>query len=400
MPGFYNSQGQVEQLPLHVGMYREAAEAGMSLAQYININHPTDNAEARGGSTFQQLMASEGIFVTPNREYGIRSSTLDQIVNGNAGNMSAGTIVKDQIPTSRILFPAVIMQAIEDKLLSSLTMTANAFDSLIGYEESISGERYEYPVLNFDKPSAARSMGVSQLAQPPSMLTITTSERAFKIPTFALGLEVSDQALKQTTIDFLALSLARQAAVERNERAGNFIMAILNGDIDNNDGSIASKGYMYNASTFDSAATGGVLTQKAWMKYLMKDGTKRTLTHLITTVDTALKIEGRTGKPTIVQDDGTTNRFDTQFNVMNPTWAKNPQLFLLDESAGVPTAAWPANTILGLDKAWAIRRVRNLSANYQGIESYVMRRSTQMRFDFGEHVNRMYDEAFGGLVLA
>jgi hypothetical protein len=44
--------------------------------------------------------------------------------------------------------------------------------------------------------------------------------------------------------------------------------------------------------------------------------------------------------------------------------------------------------------------VRNLTANFNGIEQYVMRRSTMMRFDFGEHVNRMYDEAFGGLVLA
>ena len=395
MASFQDAQGNVQQLPITVTMYREAADAGMSLSQYINTRYPTDTA--RFGSTFQQVMASEGIFVSGSREYGIRPSTLDSIVNRQ---MDAATIVKDQIPTSRILFPAVIMQAVEDKLLASFTMTPIAFDSLVGYEETISGERYEYPVLNFDKPSAARSMGISQLAQPSSMLTITVSEKAFKIPTFSLGLEVSDQALKATTIDFLALSLARQALVQRKERAGQFIMAILNGDIDNGDGSLASKGVMYNASTFDAAATGGTLTQKAWMKYLMKDGTKRTITNLITTVDTALKIEGRTGKPVVTNDDSKTSRFDTQFNVMNPTWAKNPDLFLVDEDAGTPTAAWPANTILGLDKAWAIRRVRNLNANYQGIESYVMRRSTQMRMDFGEHVNRMYDEAFGGLVLA
>lgn len=391
MAGYIDKNGDTAQLDIHVGMYREAADRGMSLSQYINTTFPTDSAERRGGSTFQQLLASEGIFVSANREYGIRPSTLDSIVNPG---MSAGSVVKDQIPTSRILYPAVIMQAIEDKLQASFTMTANAFDSLIGYDESINGERYEYPVLNFDKPSAARSMGVSQLAQPPSMLTITTSEKAFKIPTFSMGLEVSDQALRSTTIDFLALSLARQAAVERNERAQNYILAILNGDVDNGDGSIASKGYMYNASSFDAAATGGAITQKAWMKYLMKDGTKRTITHLITDIDTALKIESRTGKPVITQDDSQTNRFDTHFNVMNPTWAKNPSLFLTD------IAAWPANTILGMDKSWAIRRVRNLTANFNGIEQYVMRRSTQMRFDFGEHVNRMYDEAFGGLVLA
>lgn len=396
MSAYFDTQGRTQQLDIQVTMYREAAEAGMSLSQYINTKFPT-NAEVYGGSTFQQLLASEGIFVSANREYGIRPSTLDQIVNGG---INAGSIIKDQVPTSRILYPAVIMQAIEDKLNASFTMTSDAFEQLIAVDENISGERYEYPVLNFDKPAAARAQGVSQLAQPPSMLTITTSDKAFKIPTYALGLEVSDQALKSTTIDFLALSLARQAAVERNERAQTYLMAILNGDVDNGDGSIASKGFMYNSSTFDAAATGGALTQKAWIKYLMKNGTKRTITHLITDVDTAMKIEGRTGKPVITNDDGTTNRFDTQFNVMNPTWAKNPQLFIVDTEVGSATAAWPANTILGLDKNWAIRRVRNLNANYNGIESYVMRRSTQMRFDFGEHVNRLYDEAFGGLVLA
>ena len=55
---------------------------------------------------------------------------------------------------------------------------------------------------------------------------------------------------------------------------------------------------------------------------------------------------------------------------------------------------------MGLDASWAIRRVRNLSADYQGIESYVLRRSQAMRFDFGEHVNRLYNDAYGCMVLA
>lgn len=395
MAAYTDAHGRTNQVELNVGMYREAAEAGMTLPEWINARHTT-NVEAYGGTAFQQMLASEGIFLRGNREFGIRASTMDAILNGTPA-MQGQTNVKDAVPTSRILFPAVIMQAIEDRLIASLTMTSNAFEQLIAVDESISGERYEQPVINFDKPSQARSMGVSQLAKPPSMLTITTSDKAYKIPTFALGLEVSDQALKVATLDFVAMSLARQAAVERNERAQNYVLALFNGDADNDGGTpatLASLGYVDNSSTFDAAATGGTLTQKAWIKYLMKNGTKRTITHLVTDVDTAMKIEARTGKPTITQDDGTTNRFDTQFNVMNPTWAKNPSLFITDISA------WPANTIMGLDKNWAVRRVRNLLADYNGIESYVMRRSTQMRFDFGEHVNRLYPEAFGCMVLA
>lgn len=389
MAKFIDAQGAQHEVPLAVSMYREAAEAGQSFQQFINTRFPT-NVE-KHGSTFNQLLASEGIFLKPNRELGIRPSTLAEILNPR---IDAAQNVKEGVPASRILFPATIMQALEDKLVANLAINANAFDSMVGYEETITGERYEQPVINMSKPEAARSNGIAQLAQPGSMLTLTTSDKAYKIPTFSLGLEVSDQALRASTLDFVAMSLARQAAVERNERAQNYILALLNGDTDNNDGSLSSLGYAVNASTLDASSTGGTLTQKAWMKYLMMNGTKRTLTHLVTDIDTALKIEGRTGKPTIVQDDGTTHRFDTQFNVMNPTWAKNPSLFLTDISS------WPANTIMGLDKTWAIRRVRNLSADYNGIESYVLRRSTAMRFDFGEHVNRLYNEAYQTLVLA
>lgn len=390
MAAYINARGETQQIKLDVTMYRQAAERGMSLQQFLNTEHADTGAN---GPAFNQILASEGIFVQANRDVGIRPSTMEAILNGRP-NMEAGVNVKDAVPTSRILFPAVIMQAVEDKLLQNLAMTANALEDMIAIDETINGERYEHPVVNFSKPEAARSQGSSQLAPPPSMMTITTSDKAYRIPSFALGLEVSDQALKATTIDFVALSLARQAAVERNERANNYLLAIFNGDVDNGEGSLASLGLVDNASAFDAAATGGTLTQKAWMKYLMKNGTKRTITHLVTDIDTAMKIEGRTGKPTVMQDDGTTNRFDTQFNVMNPTWAKNPKLFLVEN------AAWAANTIMGLDASWAIRRVRNLSADYQGIESYVLRRSQAMRFDFGEHVNRLYNDAYGCMVLA
>lgn len=391
MASFIDAQGQVQQLNLDVTMYKVAADNGMSFQQYINTQYPT-NAE-KYGSTFSQLMASEGIFVKADRELGIRPSTMADIMDGRP-RVEAGINVKDAVPASRILFPAVFMQAIEDKLVANLSMTAGAFENMIAVDESITGERYEQPVISYTKTEAGRHQGVAQLAAPASMMLITTSDKAYKIPNFSLGLEISDQALKATSIDFVALSLARQAAVERNERAVNYLLALFNGDVDNNDGSLSSLGLVDAASSFDAAATGGAITQKAWMKYLFKNGTKRTITNIVTDFDTAMKIESRSGKPVITGDDPTSVRIDSLFNVMNPTWAKNPDLFIMPEGS-----AWAANTIMGLDKNWAIRRVRNLSADYNGIESYVLRRSQAMRFDFGEHVNRLYPEAFGCMTL-
>jgi len=388
MASFLDASGATQQIDLNVSMYQQAARSGMSFQQWVNTQYPT-NAE-KYGSTFNQLMASEGIFVRPNRELGIRASTMDDILNGR----QAGTVVKDGVPASRILFPAVFLQAIEDKLVANLTMTADAFEQMIAVDESINGDRYEQPILSFSKPEAARSQGISQLAQPASMLTITSSDVAYRIPTFSLGMEISDQALRASTLDIVALSLARQAAVERNERAQGYMLALYNGDTDNNDGSLSSLGLVQTSTSFDSAASGGNLTQKAWMKYLMNNGTKRTITHIVTDIDSAMKIEGRANKPTVYTDDAQSPRIDTQFTIMNPTWAKNPQLFLTQDSN------WPAATIMGFDKSAAIRRVRSLSADFQGIESFVMRRSQAMRFDFGEHVNRLFKDAFGCMTIS
>lgn len=393
MPSFYDANGARQQVEITATMYREAHDARMTLPQFLAQRYPTDTA--RYGSTFNQMMASEGIFVRGNQELGIRPSTMADILNGPKIN-AGGVTVKDGVPASRILFPAVFLQYIENKLVANLTMTADAFEEMIGIDEAINLDRYEQPILNYSPAEAGRHQGITQLAAPASMLTITSSDVAYRIPTFSIGLEISDQALAASTIDFVSLALSRQAAVERNERAQNYMLALFNGDVDNGDGSLSSLGLVDASSTLDSAAVSGnnYITQKAWMKYLMKNGTKRTLTHIVTDIDTAMKIETRAGKPVITGDDPNSVRIDTQFNLMNPTWAKNPKIFLTQD------ANWPAATLMGLDKNWAIRRVRNLSADYQAIEAFVMRRSQVMRFDFGEHVNRLYNDAFGCMTLS
>jgi hypothetical protein len=387
---FIDQNGGRQQLPLDVVMYRAAADAGLALPQYLNREFKTD--ASKNGTVFDQVCASEGISIQGNREIGIRPSTMYEMVHGTGVSIDAAVNTKEAVPASRILFPAVFLQAVEDRLQSSLSMTKNAFESLIASDESISGDRYEQPQINYDKPTVARSQGIAQLAAPASMVTITTSDKAFRIPNFSLGLEVSDQALKASSLDFVAMSVARQAAVQGNERAQGYMLALLNGDVDNADGSLASKGKVTAGSALDSASN-AVLTQKAWIKYMVLNSQKRTITHIVTDIDGALAIENRTGRPTNQTDNANSPRINTQFQVANPLWPDVVNLFITVDPS------WPAGTIMGFDKNWAIRRVRNLNAEYEAIEAYVMRRSTMMRFDFGEHVNRLFDDAFDVLTL-
>lgn len=389
MASFYNAQGEVHQLPIELSMYQAASDKGMSLAQYLNHTYPT-NPE-KYGSTFDQVLASEGIFLKGDKEFGIRPSTLQSIMNPQAG----GVVTKDSVPTTRIVFPAAILQAVEDKLVANLTITADAFDKMVAVDDAISNDRFIRPVLNFSKPEAARSQGIAQLATPASMLSITVSEVARTIPTYSLGMEVSDQALKNVTLDLTALALARQAATERNARTQQYILQLLNGDTDMGTSALSSiSGKVQKASSYDaSITTAGALTQKAWMSYLFNNATRRTITHVVTDLAGALAIENRTGKPVITQDNPQSPRIDTLQSVVNPMWPSNVKVFIsLDPN-------WPANTIMGFDVNYGIHRVTSLTAAYQAIEQFVLRRSTGLRFDFGVIVYRLFDDAYDCLSL-
>jgi hypothetical protein len=70
-----------------------------------------------------------------------------------------------------------------------------------------------------------------------------------------------------------------------------------------------------------------------------------------------------------------------------------PRVLLLD------TSFIGANTIVGLDSRYAIRRTVNVSAAYEAIEQWVMRRATAFRVDYGELAKKLYPEAWKKMTL-
>jgi len=387
MAAFKDFSGAVHQVPLDIELYRAASEAGQSFEQHINHLYPTG---ANQPSAFRQILASEGINLTADKKTGMRASTVAEMMNG----LQAGTVLKEGIPASRILFPAAIMSAIENKLQVDRETTPNAFEQLIAVDDSINSDRYERPILDFSKPEGARSATITQLAMPNTMLTITASDTSRKIPVMSLGMEISDQAKAATTLDIVGLALARQAAVERNETAQGYILSLLNGDTDQGMASLASLSKVQKAVSFDATiSANGVLSHKAWIKWLAQNSTKRRITHVVTDLDTAMAIENRTGKPVITGDNPTSPRIDAIPTIMNPSWDFNTKIFITQDPN------WPAGTIMGLDQRYGVHRVKSLTAQYEAVEALVMKRSTQMRFDHGEIVYRLFDEAFEVLTL-
>lgn len=391
MAAFIDANGATQQFEVTLAHVQEASRQSMSLREYLNSTLETNAAVH--GDAFSQLCASEGIVLVPQRQYGMRASKLSAVLDQPL--LEAGAVVRTPSSQARVLLMPAIGALVEDKLLSDMQVNANAFDSMIAMDDTIADDWLLWPEANFTGPEAGRSQVTSQLAKPTNMLTLTTSEKSVRIPTFALGIEWSEQATKYLSLDFIALSIARQVETERNEKAQQNLLAMLNGDADVGQGALSGiSGKVVTTESLDSTlSANGVLSQKAWMKWLTTNGTKRRISHIVTDVDGALAIENRTGRPVITGDNGTSPRINTNEVAINPTWSANVQIFITSDSN------WPANTLMGLDSRYAVQRITSTNATYQAQEDFVLRRGSAMRFDYGTLSRRLYADAFEVLTL-
>lgn len=390
MAAFIDAAGNTQQFEVTLETIRDAGTARETVRDYINGLLPT-NVDAYGDS-FSQLCASEGLVLNPSKKYNLKSPSIGAALNGRP-TLEAGAVVRNPSNQARVLLMPVIGALTEDKLAADLAMNANAFDSMIAIDTSIADDWLILPVANYKGPEEGRSQVISQLAKPVNMLVLTTSEKAIRIPTYSLGIEYASQAENYLNLDFIALSIARQVAVERNERANQYLLSMVNGDADVGQGSLAAAGRVKTAVSLDSTSSSGI-TQKAWMLWLFSNGKQRRITHVVTDVLGMMAIQNRSGRPVITGDNGTSTRFNTNEVVANPTWNDNVSIFITDD------ANWPSGTVMGLDSRYAIQRVTSSNANYSSIENFVTTRSTIMRFDTGSICRRLYDTAFDVLTYA
>lgn len=374
-----DNTGANQEVTLDASIYAEAAKDKISVPQLLARKYPTDSQKF--GTTFHQMMAASGFAFGEDHEHGFKKATLADVLGDAAAT-------RDSIPTSRILFPAAVLELINDKLYDDKSEDVAAFEAMVAVDETLNGPRYEQPVINFSRPMQDRVNPISQLSEPNVMGTLTVSEKAGRLPTFSLGLVVSDEALQASTIDFVAISMAKQAEEQRATIAESYIMAFLNGDVDMGQAALSA----VKANTFDSTiVANGNLTHRAAIKWLRTDRRKRKIDYLIGNTDAYLAWVSRSGRPTV------NNVFvDNQELMATATVAVNgqiaePKFYIVD--------AMPNNVIVGLDSRYAIRRIRNSAAEYSAAEAMVLRRGQALRWDMSEICHRLFDDAFSVLSL-
>ena len=401
--------GANQEVDITCEVYREAADAGLTVRQYLDRRIPTD--AARSGTAFEQAMAQAGLFQSADPVAGIRPPTMHEIMHGgatlNSGALSAGVITRDAQPASRILFPAVVMEAIESQLRYDAGDYLGLFNRMVAVNDTVAGARIEQPVINFGPVGTSpadvkRSQPVAQNSYPASMVSITTADVAKKIPTFAIGLEMTDEALQATSLPLVTMAVTRQAELESIARTDEFLQGFIWGDKDVDMDALTAVSPAFGGSLVvkakaldDSIATGAagtVLTQKAWVKWLRRNYRRRHIDFVICTVGTALAIEARSGRPTYPTQDQGAKLIDPKPAILNPQW-DDVKMFIVEDNV------LPDGVVVGLDSRYAIRRIRNSQADYTAVEQFVLKKTQAMRFDFGEIAYRLFDDSWDVLVL-
>lgn len=385
-----DSTGDRQELEVSLEATKIAAGEGYSS---LFAKWDSEIVTADGGPTASQQICAQNHLYLSGSKMNIPNAVMADILDGKN---SAASNVQDAVPASRILYPAFQMTAIDSALRSTDYGAIATFNGKAAITESIANTKFERPILNFSRPEGARSKAIAQLAEPTSMLVITSSDKSWKITGTSIGLEISDEAVKSTSLDLVNLSMIRQAETEAVLRAEEQLLAFLLGDTDLDMVALSSvTNAVKRANQFDTTiSTAGVLTQKAWVSFLFNNSRKRRIDTVITDLAGALAIEGRTGRPTVNTDNGTSKRIDTRENVLNPMWPDQVDLVITMD------ANWPANTIVGFDSRYGYQIVNSTTLSYQAVEAYVMRRSTKFRVDSGSISYRLFDDAWNVLSLA
>lgn len=399
MASFIDNTGARAVVDITPAIYRAANEANLPLKAYINRTYPGD---AKIGSAYDQFKASLGLLIKPGQDYGLRAPSVADVLEGRtiqAGAVTSGTGTQYGGNESRTLFPSVVIDMVEAYMAKDRETDKGILDQIIAYDQSINGTNFEQPIINYSEianngPETARAQRIAQLAEPAAMISFTTSDKLRKIPTFAIGAEFSQQALKATTLDLVGLTLGRFLSVEQDARVYEGLADMINGDLDVNLNAIATA----TTTSYDAAATGGVVTHKAWIKWLRQSPKSLKISHVICDIDTYLKVESRTGRPGSNAYDPRLAVLDPQTKLMNSVIGEDVQFWIVDSAAnGGPVAA---NTLVGIDARYAIARVKNLDADYQASEVFAMKRSEALRIDSGMIFYRLHNAAWSAMTIA
>lgn len=380
-----NENGVIKQkeIDANVELYAQAAEQGLSLRQHIrNLASDWDTTM---GDPIDQMMTNAGMMDGENRIG--PALTMQQLAGMTKADGFRRPDGSDGSLGARLLYPQLILETMNANVLrDDGSDILSIWESFIATSRNLNGQNAVQPIIDTSAPEGSRSGRIVQMALPETMVSISTGQKSFKIPTNSIGLMIANEAMAATTIDLVRIIMEAQSRGDKIRRVGEQLKSMVLGDTDLDMDALP----ILKAGAFDSTITGpGVITKKAYIKWLFSMRKTANISQVLTDIDTALAVDdGLAPKHTGVDN----SKIITPWAGMN-LGLTQPRLTPFEPDM------FGAGLLVGFDPRYAIQRFVNISAAYDGIEEFVMRKATGFRVDYGEMATRLYDEAWSVLSL-
>ena len=370
---FIESGGRPSQIPISIDIYKSAADSNLSVPAYLQQEYGQKaDKNYANGSVFSQVMASLNAPIDVKGK-GFRAMKLGNILDGTF----RAAVTQDAKKAITILAPAAILSIVEENKTEDYTDTLSMFEKLIAIDKFNSSDTFAMPIFDLSNADKRQASAIGQSAIS-YVGRLTISRKSHTIPTFSYCLKASDKALKDYCIDTIAIYLRSL----RKPLAFNLVCQQLNSLI-NGDRDMDIKPLpVVPINKYDSEAGNGVLTHKAYMKWLRNDCRFYQVDYVLCNEDDYFRIIERKGCPNISLEQMAYATKPINKNIVEP------QIFILNE--GVV----PPGTLVGIDSRYAIARLKYSQANFDAVEEMVMRNGKALYFDERQVLYRHDEEAF------
>ena len=246
-------------------------------------------------------------------------------------------------------------------------------------------------MINTTAPQAQDTRPIGQNQMPTNMISITASQTSQAMGADSIGLQVSDQALRDATINMVAIIVQEQSMGQRMRRLWRDLNRVITGNPDN--GELALTPDVFNED-YDTGAADDTISHAGYLQLLWDPSRIYSWSHMFGPLSSYLAIERRTGRPLMYDPASSGNVGNEGSYGLNPG---NPRLINFTTANPsyliVPDGVVPDKQLVMLDSRYALARVTNVSANYSATEQNVLSRSTSWRWDFSEFTYRFRSDA-------
>ena len=366
-----------QEVPLSPDMYNTANEMKLTFSQLLERYNPSKETDTL--DAFERQLKRYGIVTKSNPLKGVYASTINEFLAAKPLETYDNQPLQRDLPSSKILFPEYISRVARTALLKD---TDYNVDMLVGSTRVIPNTTYkdfwidttagQSDALDTDRYAMARTTEFGTFPR----VRIGWSETAKSLYKRGIQIDMSYEFQREATMDILNLVIDRIMMSQRIDLFKKAIAIAFNGTT------------VVESNTLDVAATGGVLTYNAWLKWTASFAPYNPDTYYMS-INTALKVITM-AKPDIdpvaIMASLNQGPVSQSIQVSRGIW-KNVTIYPFTDDT------LPDDYILTLDKSYALERIIQAGTDLQETEKIITQQFDSVVISISDEISKIFSDA-------